>query len=192
MLLYNVRQNNHGFTIIETLTILIIIGILSAIAAPSFLSLFNRNKVSGAIEQLQSSLQEAQREAIRRNKACTVYLPDATQAQLISDCFITSDGTSTGILGVPNGLAIKKMDKMSIISNFSSNPKKITFSFKGNTIVDLPVNVDYAIIVLFSSDTFTQKKTCLVTSNGIGIMRNGKYNGSTTAADITINNCTSE
>ena len=48
-----VRRNSQGFTLIETLIIVVIIGILSAIAAPSFLGMLNRNKVNNALTQVR-------------------------------------------------------------------------------------------------------------------------------------------
>ena len=44
MLLFSVRKNSQGFTLIEIVVILFIIGILSAIATPSFLAVLNRAK----------------------------------------------------------------------------------------------------------------------------------------------------
>lgn len=182
MLLYNVRQNNDGFTIIETLTILLIIGILSAIAAPSFLSLFNRNKVSGAIEQLRGALQECQREAIRKSQSCTITL-DITNKKVTGDRLVTGDRDLCDERDT-SGNCIKST--VDIATNLNGTPPKITFSFKGNT-------TSSGRIVVYPSDGSTQKKKCLAISNGIGIMRTGNYSGSTASAtDITAGTCTTE
>jgi hypothetical protein len=43
-------------------------------------------------------------------------------------------------------------------------------------------------VVIYSSDSSTNKMGCLAISNGLGIIRTGDYNGST--ASISANNCT--
>ena len=51
MLLYNARKYNSGFTLIEMLATIVIIGVIAAIAAPNFLGLLNRNRVNEAARQ---------------------------------------------------------------------------------------------------------------------------------------------
>lgn len=184
MVLFNVRSNSQGFTLIETLVVIIMVGILSAITAPSFLASLNKAKVNNAFAEVRGALQEAQREAIRKSKTCTVYVPDG--AQIISDCFVTADGTSIGLTPSSlNGLPIKTLnDTVAIASDLPTTPKKVTFSFRGNT-------TNSGTIVLYMTDGSTQDKKCLVISNGLGIMRTGKYSGSTSSAtDIAAGTCT--
>lgn len=174
MLQFDVHKKEQGFTLIETLVIVIIIGILSGIAAPSFLAINNRKKVEDAASKVQVALQEAQREAIRKSKTCTINVPDGNNQALTSDpasCFVTGQ---------------RQLDGVSITSNLES-PKQITFSFRGNSAVNnLPSGADSGIIVLSMPDS-SDKKRCLAIGNGIGIMRAGIYNGSTSS--ITSSNC---
>ena len=73
MLLYNVlRKSNKGFTLIEIITTVIIIGVLASIAAPNFLGLLNRNRVRQALEQVEGAVKESQRLAIRKGKTCKI------------------------------------------------------------------------------------------------------------------------
>jgi prepilin-type N-terminal cleavage/methylation domain-containing protein len=59
------RQSTAGFTLIETLVVVIMIGVLFAIAAPGWLTFINRQRLGTANEQILQTLRTAQAEAKR-------------------------------------------------------------------------------------------------------------------------------
>ena len=65
------RKPSTGFTLIEILVVLIIIGVLFAIAAPSWTALMNRQRVGTIREQAVQVIREAQ------NKARLTRVPQA-------------------------------------------------------------------------------------------------------------------
>ena len=66
MLLYNARRKfNQGFTLIEMLVTIIIIGVIASLAAPNFLGLLNQSRVKDGLAQVEGAIKEAQRQAIR-------------------------------------------------------------------------------------------------------------------------------
>ena len=65
------RKPSSGFTLIEVLVVLIIIGVLFAIAAPSWTALMNRQRVGTVREQAVQVIREAQ------NKARLTRVPQA-------------------------------------------------------------------------------------------------------------------
>lgn len=56
----------NGFTLIETLVVIAVVGILIALAAPSFQSVIMKNKVQAAASEFQSAMALARSEAVKR------------------------------------------------------------------------------------------------------------------------------
>lgn len=153
------------------MTIVVIVGILSAIAGPSFLGMLNRNKVNNALSEIQGALQQAQREAMRKSISCKVNLNNNTvtnDSKNSSNCLVTGNRT------LPDGVVM--------VTNISGTPPQIDFSYRGT--ITLP---DAGTIVLSSNDNPNLKK-CLVISSPLGIIRTGNYNDSTTNS-ITYDKC---
>ena len=163
MLHSNVRTDDRGFSMFEIAIVLLIVGILAAIAVPSFLSMLSKNNVNDALAKVQGILKEAQREAIRKSKTCTVELPEGnnstiTIASTTPNCIVTGDRTLTGINTDVDG------------NTATTITKQITFDFKGRTNVS-----SAATIVFASADATSSEKKCLAISEGLGIIRTGNF-----------------
>ena len=61
------RNTQKGFTLIELLIVVVVLGILVAIAAPSMFSILEGRKLKGAAENFQVDLMFIKTEAIKRN-----------------------------------------------------------------------------------------------------------------------------
>ncbi|PSB36848.1 transcriptional regulator [filamentous cyanobacterium Phorm 46] len=75
------RKGDGGFTLLEVLIIVLILGIFASIAAPSWLGFINRQRVRTVNDRVFQSLRLAQSEAKRTKRDVTVtfnYAPNAT------------------------------------------------------------------------------------------------------------------
>lgn len=83
------RTNQFGFTIIELMITVLVIGILAAIATPSFADMLERNRIKGAAEAIKSELQFARSEAIKRSCNTAVKFTTGSSWRTETSCIGT-------------------------------------------------------------------------------------------------------
>lgn len=79
-----------GFTLLEKMVIVVIIGIAAAVSTPSILAAMNRAKVKQTMAKVRVALNETQREAIKGNKLCTLTL-NFDAGKISGSCLKVSD-----------------------------------------------------------------------------------------------------
>lgn len=112
------QQREAGFTLIETLIVITVIGILVLIAAPAFLQMLNRFKLTGAARELASLMQAARMEAIRLNAPAQVSY-DATE------------NAFTAFVDLDRDDALSAADR--VLKSKVPLPVKVTFQGPGDT-----------------------------------------------------------
>lgn len=155
-------HSEQGFTQLEIVIVLVVMGIFGAIAAPSFLNWVNIRKLEVGLAELEGTLIEGQDQAIRLSKTCTINLPTGSSAVLSSsptDCLRNGNRTLEG-LQLRHSLATP-----------------LSFDFKGR--IPSSLTAEQTIVLSIANEINTPSK-CLVIAPGIGLIRVGKYIGSST------------
>jgi prepilin-type N-terminal cleavage/methylation domain-containing protein len=179
-------RNAHGFTLIEALVAIVVAGIFAAIAAPSFTAWLSHKKIDDVAAQIEGAIREAQAEAIKESKPCTLSI-SKTDAQ------VTSDRLSC----LPTGPRDLKKLGVKILSNNSSgislgianlgDPAQIQFSYKGTLSI---AHTGIGLITIYQDGgTGGQKIRCIAIASGIGLIRTGRYLGSSPEAPTDTTNC---
>ena len=90
-----IRNRLSGFTLIELMMTMVIVGILVTLAAPSFNNFVLKSRVNSAATELQMSLLLARSEAAKRNSGVTITPVDtAAWTQGWSVTYVDGGGTT--------------------------------------------------------------------------------------------------
>jgi prepilin-type N-terminal cleavage/methylation domain-containing protein len=150
----------NGFTQIELMVAILVMGILAAITAPSFTQWLRQKQVDAAFNQIEFALQETQVEAVKRHRTCHLNLSRGDDPTLTGNCLVTGDRALQGII---------------LNHSRTSDSWKISFNEYGE---NRSVSNDPGTLWLSSTDGNVRSK-CLVISVGIGLRRSGKYENDT-------------
>jgi prepilin-type N-terminal cleavage/methylation domain-containing protein len=182
-----------GFTLIETLVVIAVVGAIAAIAAPSFLSVMDSVKVDQTIAEIRGAFQETQRQAIRKSQLCSVSVEIASVApsggntggstdsnEVLGNCLTSGDrklpqgvDMATNILG--NATA-------DVAVQFGSLGGA-DFGLVGNNSITLQ-DPSGKIVALVPTRSNVKMK-CIAISNTLGLTRVGNYIGETNPTSIS-------
>ncbi|MEO8276932.1 MAG: prepilin-type N-terminal cleavage/methylation domain-containing protein [Thermoanaerobaculia bacterium] len=87
-----VPQAESGFTLMEMIVVVAVIGILVLITVPSFLGMLNRFKLTGTTREVAALMQAARLESIKMSRTAQVNY-DATSNTFFSFVDLDGDGT---------------------------------------------------------------------------------------------------
>ena len=127
---HKTRQSflQKGFTLLELIIIMAVVGILAAVSAPSFASMLDSMKIDQTVNELRISLQDTQRQAIRTSQMCVVQIP-------------ANQGESPNSSPLPQWL----VDLLAQLRPSSTpNKKSVTGNCLTSGSPEIPSNVDLA------------------------------------------------
>lgn len=173
------RLRSLGFTLIEMLVIVAVVGVLGLISAPSLIATMDSVKIDQNIAEIRTALQDTQRQAIRRSRICSVtmdidtHTPDSTESH--------SGHGSTNISISSNSGSISISSSSGSISSSSSSGGG-TNTLAGNCLTtgnpDLPTGVDMATNLLGTPSADVEVKFGVLGSAAFNVV-----NSSTTVQD---------
>jgi prepilin-type N-terminal cleavage/methylation domain-containing protein len=151
-MLHSSASKARGFTLTESLIVVAIVGILVAMALPSMKAAIDRANLVRATDMVVGSLQEAQREAMRRDRGCTLTL-DKVNRKIVGEqgCLLTGDRY------LPESIEI----------DYTGATGDIQYGIRGNTTTNKAVTL--------SVRDSRRNKRCLTISAPLGIIRLGTY-----------------
>lgn len=151
-MLHSNVSKDLGFTLIESLIVVAIVGILLAIGIPSFIAAQNNARLNQATEMVVASLQQAQRAAIRQNQSCVLTL-DKNSNKIAGQqgCLLSGD------LNLPDAIDL----------DYTGASGDIQYGIRGNTTTNKS-------IILAVRDNHHHAR-CLTVSAPLGIIRLGSY-----------------
>ncbi|MCF8067552.1 MAG: GspH/FimT family pseudopilin [Desulfobacterales bacterium] len=131
-------KNKSGFTLLELMIVIAIIGILSAIAVPNYLSARPKHRAQGAARQVFTKLYLAKMKAASENTTYTITFNTGNET------FTVSDGSNTETINISNsfpGAEIESVDFGTAPTNvISFLPTGLTDGPKSGEIVVKPIN----------------------------------------------------
>jgi type II secretory pathway pseudopilin PulG len=153
-------SDNQGFTILEALIVVVFVGILAAMAGPSYFAWSQRRAVDSAITSIEGAIKEAQRQAMARSQTCTLTFNSTTITSSPANCLITGDRTLQNV-------------------DVAASNTSLSFNNLGNT-------TGSTVTIVVNPTGNTNLKRCLVLSTPLGLIGTGKYTGTgTTEANCT-------
>lgn len=158
-------RSQQGFSTLEIVVVLLLMGIFSAIALPSMLSWLDERKLNQGLAALEGAMVTAQQQAIRQSQTCQVNLPTGNNPTLSStpaECLPTGD----------RALADLNL-------NHSLATPSVNYDFNG--WLSPSITTEQTMVLSVQGNTIGSK--CLVMAPGIGLIRVGNYTG---AASTTV------
>jgi len=167
------RKGDGGFTLLEVLIIVLIVGIFASIAAPSWLAFINRQRVRTVNDRVFQSLRLAQSEAKRTKREITVtfnYDPNATPVVDPPTVTFTPPLATGGSTQTLNGGGEIKPGTIALIFNTpnSTNPQtsSLVFDYQGN-----PSTTPFVVTVAPANAPNSSARQCARVETLIGGMR---------------------
>lgn len=122
-------RQQRGFTLVELMIVIVLLGIVSSIAMPNFVQFIQNNQVQAQTDELASFIQYARSQAVAGRASYEIKV-------------VSNEKWTVGPAGgdVERELEIKP-DKAAVTHNLTGTPPTITFSGNGTASVGFKITV---------------------------------------------------
>lgn len=176
------RKIDAGFTILELLVIVILLGTLAAIAAPGWLGFITRQRVRTVNDRVFQSLRAAQSEAKRTKRDVIITFDTSDPPKVTFTPPLATGGSEQKLDGggeiKPGQITLTTNATTSVDAAAGVPPHSIVFDYQGN-IKKLPPSTNPAItnarfvVSVFPAGS-SGPKQCAIVETIIGGMRTGE------------------
>lgn len=166
-----VVKRMSGFTVVEFAVVMTIVGILVAIAVPSFKSVTTSNRIAGEINGLLGDMQYARSEALKEGQIVTICSSvdgiNCGNAPWDQGWFVFSDPANgkTGGANVP-ALRVQKAFRGGDTLQFDNGAGAITFNREGFAVEPMSVATAAITATLHDQTNNPTRTRCLVVTAG--------------------------
>ncbi|HIK32126.1 MAG TPA: type II secretion system protein [Oscillatoriales cyanobacterium M4454_W2019_049] len=163
MLLRASRLSNKGFTLIEALVVILMAGILAAIAAPSWMAFKERQTLNAAQDAVFLAMREAQARSLQTKGT---WQASFRENKGVVEVAVHSAKTD------PNAAPWRSLDRSVRLDpettlRESGGVRRVQFNYRGH------VNGQLGRVTLSSKNGGTAKR-CVITSTLLGVLRKSR------------------
>jgi len=149
MLVVN-RSDRKGFTLLELMIVIAIMGIMAAIAAPSYIEYMAVRRLSGAARMVMSDLMRARQNSVNQNNNFRVIFNSTHQYDILDD---------------DNGNGSPDAGELTESRDIQADYYDVTFAASANPIF-YPRGTAFGTTVTLTSSKTTGKRCVKVASTG--------------------------